>query len=557
MNTRSNLVASFSQDVHEFAFQANISQKNVVDIYPLDALNNYVVNSSLVSHIDYEINDLKAAEVIFLGWCSASNKETSQKVKRKHGDDSNHVDNASRTENFFVNGFPQGKIVVYSSSGKQIVNIIQTKKEILHADTEGAYIWILDSDKVVKKLQYNQTKPLKTFHLTDGKEEDIILFHLITAGTEVYLSIATRESLYIVDPSKRRPVTVANYDISGCIACEILEEGKQIVVATKEKIAVYDFVSGNLVQTWAAQIENLKVIKNVIMSIDRFGEICGYKVGEETNICTIRIANAEALQIIQIADSLMIAWLNVNEPNFKTISLGDINGNREIVINDQKKTLADKAIVIANESKDKGENEKLSDKHSRKKITRAEQDELSQSLVAALEFGGKESDILSIIQSDSWTEPRTKSFIARHSLNEDSTHKLFEIIIAKLQRNPWEENDILSTWLKWLLTLRGAYSSSSLKRSDRKQMKNLKSSLKSSGETLPILLGIQGRLEMLKSQAQLREELVQLSVTENEVEVESIENEDVRGELIDSDGHEESISYANGESDTFVDASEY
>lgn len=87
MGSSLDLVASFSHDSTRFAFQASVAQKNNVDIYPLNETKDYVVNSSLVSHIDYETNDMKVSDVIFFGWCSDLIDTQSSNIKRKLDED--------------------------------------------------------------------------------------------------------------------------------------------------------------------------------------------------------------------------------------------------------------------------------------------------------------------------------------------------------------------------------------------------------------------------------------------------------------------------------------
>lgn len=547
MNESSDLVASFSQDARQFAFQANITQKNSIDIYPLDASNNYKVNSSLVSHIDYENNDLKSSEVIFMGWNSDIQKNN---TKRKHDEDAT---TATKSENFFVNTFPQGKIVVYSSNGKDIVNIIQNKYNITHTDTEGHHIWTLDSDKNVKKLSYNQTKPIKTFHLVDGKDEEIIHFQVLNTDDKVLLAVATEDVVYIIDPTKRRPVTLAKFDLFGCISCGLLKSGSKIAIVNIDKVSIFDFSTTKSLKSWNTSSEKIKIVDDMVFSLSTDGKLVAFDLDKNAAICTIVVTNSEVLDFALIDSSIMIAWLNVNEPNFEMVSMKNIKNQKVITINHQDD---DEKIVLEKQESDKHfESIRSHEKQNKKKVSKAKQDELSQSLLEKLEDNASREEILENILSEGWIQERIKKFISSSLTSNDATALLFDIIATKLHKNPWDENESILIWLEWLLTWKNVQLNSTKAKQVSKQIKQLKASLRSSSETLPILLGMQGRLAMLKGQDTLRRELAQLNVADefnNDQEtIEEGENNNAVNEA------EDSLTYVNGESDAFFDASEF
>lgn len=166
--------------------------------------------------------------------------------------------------------------------------------------------------------------------------------------------------------------------------------------------------------------------------------------------------------------------------------------------------------------------------------------------------------------SGSWTEPEIKKFILTKINTVDHLSKIFLTISKSITQNPWNEENLLPLWLKWLLTLKSGELNSIKDKHTKKNCKHLKSALRSSEEILPVLLGIQGRLEMLRRQAKLREDLAQLSMQEGEDdEIEVIEHSNVISNPLQDQAspveklEPDSIVYANGESDEFVDASEY
>lgn len=577
MGSSLDLVASFSHDSTRFAFQASVAQKNNVDIYPLNETKDYVVNSSLVSHIDYETNDMKVSDVIFFGWCSDLIDTQSLNTKRKlDEDDENSESSGQRYENFFVNGFPDGRIVVYSSNGKDIVNIIKSKKEILGADTDGSDIWILDSDKVVKKLQYNNSKPLKTFTLVHGKDDEIIHFQILHQNDTLLVCIVTEQMVYIVDPSRRRPSTKYSLEVSDAVTCEFSSDGKYLLIANLEELTAYD-LNGDPkpTQSWPVQVKKLRTLDGLIMALTTDGKINNYKIGQADTVCSI-VVN-EDLGIIDFTpinnnQQVLISWLNVNEPNFESILLKELDTEELITINKSKKTSSDEADQKKLEEDEEDEKEKAepetqdekkeTEAKTNKKVSKSDQVEIASILSSHLEANSTE--ILNDLMSGSWTEPEIKKFILTKINTVDHLSKIFLTISKSIIQNPWDEQDLLPLWLKWLLTLKSGELNSIKDKQTKKNSKHLKSALKSSEEILPVLLGIQGRLEMLTRQAKLREDLAQLTMQDREDdEIEVIEHSNVINNSLQDQAspvekpEQDPIVYVNGESDEFVDASEY
>ena len=173
-----------------------------------------------------------------------------------------------------------------------------------------------------------------------------------------------------------------------------------------------------------------------------------------------------------------------------------------------------------------------------------------QNLLKCLETETPEETILDYVLSDKWTEARIKKFVSTQIRAPEVVAKLTDIITSELNKRTWSKSGLLTIWLKWLFTFRNTELNSMKNKHTKKNIKHLKSSLKTSSDTLPILLGIQGKLEMLKNQANLRKYLQELKIQDEEVnaEAEIIDEE----QLIDGNGEE---SHSNSE--IFVDATEF
>lgn len=593
---KQDIIASFSQDASKFAFQANLSQKNGIDVYPLDPTTGYKINSSFVSRVDYENTEFHASDLLFLNWCKNSDSQLigSRQSKRKLVEDNatEIKDNDKKdpqTENFFVNAFPKGQLVIYSSNGKDIVNIIRNRQEIIGLDTADNNIWILDSNKVVKIFDYKSNKPLKTFTLVDGKNEDITNFQVckIKEG-EIFIILFTENNVYVIDPSKRRPSTRAKFEIFGGFCGDISFDGQYIVVADIAKLHIYNIQDQELIKSWSLQVENLKIFNNnYIFALTTKGQLLNvYQIGQEDVISSIKVANSEILDFTNVEDdtndsNILIAWLNVNEPNFELFTLDTIISNKELIINkesDEKRTLkthSETGEEVKQDKKDsksgkeeeekeeeqpneevsvnKIENNKKNINKPKKKITKKDQNAVVSQLISLIESRGSEAEVINNLTSlSTWNDTRISWFISNYVTSESIATFLFKCITNELQKRIYEETALLNTWLKWLLTIVNIPNSFKHDKVNKKTLKHFKSSLKTSSESLPILLGIQGKLEMLIRQAKLREELYHLSLEEKNLS-DNPDNAVIEEGEGQNDDDSENINYVNGETDILVD----
>nr|CAO98810.1 nucleolar protein [Nakaseomyces delphensis] len=532
-------VSRFSDDGLKFAYQGDILKKNSIEIYPLDPENNYKINSSLVNHIDCESNDLDLKELLFLGWC---HNETTGKSKRRN---SNEIVKSSVTnhENYFVNVFGPSKVVVYTETGMNIVNILKSKEKIIGMGIEGPYIWLLGENMVSKKYHYDQNKQLKSFTFNEAKGANIINFQVLQADEKTtFISICTDDKVYIIDPSKRRVSTKLTLEIKSCSHVSLLDNNKYIALGSTEAVVVYDFLSGQEIYRW--DIENVSKISSigehiaVLMANRESIEIL--KIGEKNPVGTVIAKSTKILDFISNSNkSLLISWLNVNEPNFRDLNLNQIvNADGVVNINDNnvnykaEETNVDVEVIAVNESVNKGYDKT-------QKISKANQAKINHDLITALVEGG-DNEIISILELNTWTQERISNFISSKLDDKSQTIRLYSVVANKIEQNIWDTNPIPSNWLKLLMFYKGSELDLTTDKKIWRQTKHLKSALRASTSALPVLLGIQGRLELLKTQAQLRKELSELSMEQEETDV-----------------SEKNISYVDGEGDNFVDAAEF
>lgn len=575
-----DLISKFSQNGEQFAFQANLSHKNVISLYPIDSQNDFKVPTSLITQIDYEQNDLNVKDILSVSWCLSSTNSiasmeqtpfsgsgdavTTRSRKRKaslsdQSDDNRLEVNGSSSECYLVNSFPAGKIVIFSGNGKNnIVNIIQNKHDLLFLDTRDSFIWILDSDKTVKKFTYLQNKPLKTFHLSDGKNDQITNFEVHPLlDNQDYITILTDSNVFVIDPSKRRATTVAKFNLFGPLCTSIFKDGSKIIIADIEKISVFDISTKQLIKEWKIQSENVKIINDkFIIALTVYGKLVCMSLDDDEIVSTISVNESEIIDYTEMSNGLLLSWLNINEPKFEFVDLSKITQENEIVIDngsieDETETLIDnKSTKEKDEANDDSKNIVNEEESGvdKDKLIQVEQDELSKSLLSALDSESNETLISDLLLSNDWEELKIERFIVTKLSSDFQIQKLLNIISKSIKSNPRNKSSLPFIWLKLLLTLKDitTYSKNSkYSKHNTKTIRHVRSTLKSSSDSLSVLLALQGKLELLKSQASLRKSMLQLNLDDKQ------ENNVSEGEE-----EEENMVYVNGEADTFFDASE-
>ena len=159
--------------------------------------------------------------------------------------------------------------------------------------------------------------------------------------------------------------------------------------------------------------------------------------------------------------------------------------------------------------------------------------ELHQTLTGLLTTEEVNSSEVIFVCSTNDNENNIKQVLKMLSTEStDLLLRVFELISSEVAKDP-SKNTPLSKWLKLLLLgYGGAIAKESLQ---SENLKNLQSGLNNGIKLLPHLLALQGRLQLLKSQSELRSRISTLNIETNDD--------------IEDDNDNESIVYANGEND--------
>ncbi|SCV01671.1 LAME_0G17744g1_1 [Lachancea meyersii CBS 8951] len=544
MISNGDIIASFSPHAKTFAFRSNGLQRKYVDLYPLREVSDYQVTSSQVYHIDYESDDLQLKDLKLTTWCSE--KMAGSKTKRKFPESESSAgeqpEKAEIAEEYFVNIFTGGKIVVFSPSGKEIVNIIKNKQEILGVGSSGATFWILDADKTIKHFDYRSSKPLKTFHLVDGKNDEITKLQVLEWQDKVLLAVFTTTNLYIVDPSKRRPSTVVNMDLPMGKHCILGADG-QLIIAALDRIHVVELKTGKIVSKWNFQAAELRYHdgKVVAQSID--GLVFVFELGSQSEICSIKCQRSKIISFTLVNSSIIIAWLNVNEPKFEHLTLKEMLESPEIVFNQESETSPDNAEVA------EAEFNTDSTKTSQKSKAKVKEEDIVAELIESLDSSEDSSRTFQILDSSAWSETLIKQVVGLE-LSDVNIQRVFHVLSRAIAQNPWSTSGNCSLWFKWLLTLRHDKIAPADNRASQKGLKQMRSSLRPSNDAYSLLLSIKGKLDMLSEQAKLRKEFASISLNSDGSNSTYKDKDD---ELL----QEQEPVYVNGEGDEYVDAVDY
>ncbi|CUS24948.1 LAQU0S22e00782g1_1 [Lachancea quebecensis] len=541
MTVDSELISSFSPDAQKFAFKSNNLQRKYVDLYPLSNVNDYKVTSSLVDHIDYESGDLKLDDLKYIAWCSSlarggaiSSKRRNTEVESSSGETS-----SSTPEPYFVNVFKGGKIVIFSPTGKDIINIIQNKQEILGVGAAGPIIWILDEEKTVKEFDYRSSKPLKTFHLNEGKEDHIEHFELLNIQGKPVIALFTESLLYVIDPSKRRPSTILKLKFKWGRRCIPGPTGC-IIVAGSEEIQVVDLKTGSVICKRALLASDIKFCDSKVYALSTEGELHILRVEDLEPTCLIKCQRTKILHFTFVDSSVIIAWLNVNEPKFEQISFKQTSEKNEIIFQ------LEESNNIHNAKPQEETSGAASDiKELKSKASKDKQNVTLASLIQILEENDQSKKILENIKSDVWSEDLIKNAVVSE-LSERNVRVIFDTISKEIAGNPWSGTQKYALWFKWLLTFHHVFLLSGQENNSNKKLKQVKSSLRTSSDVYSQLLAMKGKLEMLSEQAKLREEFSRTSLEDEISQPQGSDN-----------AEEKKLVYANGEGDEYVDALEY
>ncbi|CAH2350488.1 U3 small nucleolar RNA-associated protein 9 [[Candida] railenensis] len=558
--------ACFEQNGKYFASAISKNGRNEVQIFPIDS--NKVVDPSAESfRIELDANEV----VKSICWAYIDNSAEPEKKKRKSVEENSEegVDLNSKSSHLVV-ALENGEMKVFTPQQETSTSALSPVKSIPGSSKIGSItnsyknssVWTLQehsnnlsevsilSGKTLKNFKFDEVKTCNFVHSLD-------IVVATTTKTSQHLVIGSENTLYLVDPSKPKKSLLLKYssvsNVSS-IAQSRTDPGTFAVLRTGNEsgniVALYSVNSPECAKVFSTSSSRISKIKFVGKNLYVFGsegvEIFGTQ--SEEPITFVKTNGGAQFQDASEynGDEILAVWYDRNEPNFHTLSISP----GEIVIDLKDVGLEDVDIQ---------EDEELSYYRKKHAIKNISYEELIHTLQKYLSSEENSSAVLELCYSNN-KESNIKNTIKALSTNSSQIIKLFEIISQEVSSHPTRTNT-LSIWLKWILLANGGYIASQIDQKDN--LRTLQKGLSSGMKLMPKLLSLQGRLNLLKSQMELRNKIGGSVDDDSDIEgdvsnVGNDEDEEGSTTIANETGDltangEESIVYANGENDDYQD----
>lgn len=505
--------------------------KKEISIYSVSKHNREDASSSALE--DVEDVDCKLLnsygleaqdEVVGFQWIVQENNkaETGKKKRRRSVDVETNGDGVKNFNCYLTVVLRNGHIMVYSPFQKHIVNDIDTKLDIttITSSIKNSF-WVAtaESNKLYE-YEIGKNKPKSVMKLKNASGA-VALIKEIAIDNENYL--------IVVDDN----LTVYN-KTSGAILLSIEEELEDITSVEYKDDVLYIAQSGSIVKFSVSKKSKIQEVKasKTINKLELNGDLVSLNSAGEVQIFnkkkSVIKSNNEKIKFndfITIKDRILISWIDF-EP--KIVSLASSSIKKAKVEIDVK--YVDTKTMSNGNKKSEFVNETEIDK-SKYKVKETELPGLVQEFIEEGDHEQEDEDVelFNLLISNG---EYGKIKLTTVSVNKPTAQKLISKLLKKIETNPSESLE-LNNWLKWLLLAHGN------EIDDKKSLKLAKQSIKAQLSQLPTLLGLQGRLELLKAQLELRNNLKLDSVIEPEVD----------NELNLIRKAEENIVYVNGEND--------
>lgn len=553
------------------SYFANIISKNgrnEVQIYPINGgSSESIILESLIVKIE-----LQADETIkSCCWIDNSginlDKGKKRGKKRQSSTDSDPNESLADNKNLAV-GLENGDILTFSPFKNEIVDRISFGSKIMSLSPSLIHdsVWgVLDSNRSLAEISLLQSKEIKSFNFKEDEQIRLIKTIRQSGGSSRSQHILLgSNNLYMIDPSKPKKSLLAAFpDASEHSPIIIIEQSllnENLVVVARENenvIYMYNTSDPAIVTTFktsSRQIHSMKLIANnekseeCILAVTDDG-IEVFKIDFDSNhdnqlpSCLIKTNfhdssdNIIFMDVVSRDEKLVGVWYNGNEPKFTNIDwkFGSV-GEIQVKIDYTERVNG----TAYNQNEDiefpKGT-----------EINNLTVNRLFNDLVKLLNANKTNEEVIRLCSSNNDGE-NIKETVKLFSTSESSStliNRLFGIISEEVASQP-SKSTALSIWLKWLLLVHGGFIA---RQPDQyENLKTLQKGLTDGTTLMPRLLGLQGRLQLLKSQTQLRNNLNNMNLESDE------EKESDEGEDLDANDNSVNVTIANGESDDFEDA---
>lgn len=559
-------MSAYSQVDRSGSYLANvilINGRNEVQIYPISQHASSLVVENLVKKYELDTDH----KVVCVSWFNdIKSAESSRKQKRRASDSipngNGHSSTAQTAESMLAVCLENGNILVFSPFGDSAANTITgIEKSVSVTCSSGSNtFWALSESAAVSEVNAESGAVEKSFKFgavdanvrkleyTDFKPKKGLGMSLLLASSVIYIADGARSKKQLVAELAHGASDKNETSSTQNIAC-ILPVAQNVIAAIREGsnvIYFHDLATPNESPV-SLEIRTGRLEKVVFLDGKTglaFGstgvEVVQYQNGAAESRGVIQTNHAEiTFENAFTSDNGVIGvWYDGNQPRFVKIAdnleeLGDIS----VDINYTPRT-ADATVSTAEVSFLAGDLETIHNIGA---------DNLFAELSTLLRSEKVSKKAVIRLCSSNDSEEDVKDTMRQFSVSPDCSvlvERLFLVISHRVAADPSKKSS-LSIWLKWVLLVHGGYISKQEKLNEN--LRELQRSLDDGMKIMPRLLALQGRLQLLKSQAELRERISQNADNDDS----EVSDGDTFNDTFNTTNIEESVVYANGENDDF------
>lgn len=498
--------------------------------------------------------------------------------KRKADSDSSAMENVeTQPSTLLAVAFASGEICIYSPFADAAVGTIQAPALVIsltHSSTENCVWALTDSRNIIEVNTSSGTVNRTIKFLKTDKDAHTIRISPFKPkkagrrGAETELIIVASSRLYLVDGAKSRNSVVAELadgdddekpaPINHVLLLLSDDLSFFTTRANSNTVSLYDLEDPtqkpSTYDCRSRRITGLRSLTDSLVAVftDAGTEILSVKEDVlDGCVGTIRTNSkhvAFADMIVHEVHGVVGIWYDGIEPRFAHVANEpSFDGDMKINVSYQPLT-EDKTEEDVPDITFVAEDELAEESEDYKNIPATDLVSLLRDLLTVSKPPRKEVLTLCCKNKHEETIKDTMRLFSRCEQCALIIANLFQIVIREVSKDPTRRSP-LAVWLKWILLAHGGYISK--QQEQEENLRALKESLTQGMTMMPKLLALQGRLQLLKSQADLRNKTNRLELDdEDELDVLTGLDAEIGNDTTNNTTmFEDSVMYANGEND--------
>ena len=553
----SEIHSSFDREFRFYASVILARGRNEVQIFPLSSAADVaaVVDGAHVSRFELEAHQ----QVVAISW--AYGVEEGARKKRAAGAATTAATAASDTAQRLVVALADGELLVFVPGGAAPRSLgTNLAVDSMCASPKNPSVWILtlDSPAALHEVAAATGKTLKTFKF-DAEPRYVAVQSLAAANHNLqHLVVTGHDATYLVDPSKPKKSHLWTNTAGAGATTWAQSAARPHILATAVELeglthvylinATSGKVMGRSVTLIARHVTQLVFVDERLMIVSAAGvqvvPVTTMEVGGEMEVPVIRMEAELLVAVAPWCGGLCGVWYDKREPRFVPIEWEPETGDVVVAAVLHKPDAVPAAAAAAPLRADAGANahaDAYADAPAPAPThTNISAAELTTSLSTLLARDDAAAVTALCALNDNVAAIR--STLRQLAGLPDMLSRLFTIVSGAVAQRP-RRTLALAVWLEWLLLTHGGYLAA---RADQGvQLRHLHDGLAAGIKQLPQFLALQGRLNLLLSQMELRQsregdEADDGDTTVNETAIEA----------------DDSVVYANGETDDLEDVLE-